>query len=99
MIYDHLNDITTYKKLDKDIDKDTLKLLAWHMNKHINSLAEDERKYFKNISSSTGNLFSFPKQGVSQRILGGIFPIESTKGFSQLTWTKIIFISCEYNST
>ena len=28
MIYDHLNDITTYKKLDKDIDKDTLKLLA-----------------------------------------------------------------------
>ena len=27
MIYDHLNDITTYKKLDTDIDKNVLKLL------------------------------------------------------------------------
>lgn len=48
MIYGHLNDSTTYRKLDKDTDKDVLKFLAQHFNKHINCFMEDEshRKFY-----------------------------------------------------
>ena len=52
IIYDHLNDCSTYKKLDKDTHKGILKLLMRHTNKHSNCLTEDEGKYFKNISQT-----------------------------------------------
>ena len=57
MIYDHLNDQNTYKKLESNIDNKICKDVNRLITKYQQHFTNDERKYFKTTGSETSNFY------------------------------------------
>ena len=69
---DHLNDSTTYTKVDKDIDKNTTKKLGELVKKHEKCLTKKEIDYVKNNDWESSEFYIRPKIHKCKTILDEI---------------------------
>ena len=61
MIMKHLDDASTYRKLDINIDMKVNKNLNKHLKKYDKCFAESDQKFLREKSSETSNFYDLPK--------------------------------------
>ena len=68
MIYQHLNDGNSYKKLDGKLDNRLKKKICELAQKFDSQSTNKEKLFLTNISFSTSNFYGFPKVHKSRQI-------------------------------
>ena len=68
MIFQHLNDASTYQKTDQKCDNRVMKKKGELAKKYESLLTKAEKLYFTNISFSTTNFYGLPKVHKSKQI-------------------------------
>ena len=69
MIMQHLDDVSTYKKIDLNIDMKIHKNLKIFLQKHNKCFTESEQKFLNEKSFETSNFYGLPKIRKSKLII------------------------------